>query len=366
MSDDTEILQIRVDGGIRATDRGWGQRMQVEELSHIDADLLDRLVGVASAKYYGGELELRHLTQHRRGSSVRYLVARDARGRPLGLAPVYTATPEWDDAVDPTAIFEPPVHMTPAELCLAGSPGTYENYLTVAASARGSEAALVARALAEGSRSLARNAGCAYVMFPYLADQQALWLEEYRAAATAIHVRHKGVLPLIWDTFEDYVAWLPRKRRTEVRRERHRFLQSGIVVREQPLVDVATEVAPLMAQTETRYGKNFAPAQIAAYFMLLGTHLDEDCFALVAHKNDRPIASSVVLGCGDRWVVRGWGCDYAAIGDDYLYFNLVYYEPIMRAIERGVELLDFSVGALSAKRWRGCATERLQTILIPA
>lgn len=339
--------------------------MQIEELGHLDADLIDQL-GVASAKYYAGELEFLHLVQLRRGSGIRYLVARDARGKPLGLAPVYTATPEWEDAVDPAGLFEPPVPITPPKLCLAGSPGSYENHLAVATSIRDAEARQVARALAEGARSVARNAGCPYVMFPYLDERQTRWLEEYRAAATAANVRHKAVLPVIWGSFEDYVLWLPHGRRTDVRRSRRRFLRTAKDVREQPLADVATDVAPLIAQTEKRYGRDIQPAQIASYFMFLGTCLDDDCFVLVARKNGRPVASTIVLACGDRWIIRAWGCDYAALGDEELYFNLVYYEPIARAIERGAGLLDFSVGALRTKTLRGCATERLHTILIPA
>jgi uncharacterized protein len=338
---------------------------RVEEHGRLDADLLDQL-DAASAKYHGGVMELLHLAQLRRGSSISYLIARDDHGKPVGLAPVYTATPEWEGPVDPALLFEPPVPVTPPKLCLAGSAGTYDNHLAVAASVGGSEARRVARALVEGSLSLARKAGCPYVMWPYLDEQQTLWLEEYRAAATAISVRDKAVLPVIWGSFEDYVMWLPHSRRTNVRRSRRRFLGSALDVREQPLVDVATEVAPLMAQTEKRYGRDIEAEQIASYFMLLGTYLDDDGFALVARKNDRPVAASIVLACGDRWILRAWGCDYAALGDEELYFNLVYYEPITRAIERGAALLDFSVGALGTKMRRGCATERLHTILIRA
>lgn len=339
--------------------------MRVEEVGSVGADLLDEL-GVASARYSGGELELLHLAQLRRGSSISYLVARDARGKPLGLAPVYTAAAEWEDAVDPAALFEPPVPITSPKLCLAGSPGTYENHLALASSTHRPEAMRVARVLVEGSRSLARNAGCPYVMFPYLDERQSTWLEEYRAAATAVSVRHKAVLPVIWDSFEDYLMWLPHGRRQDARRSRRRFLRSEIDVCEHPLADVAIDVAPLIAQTEKRHGRDVEPEQIASYFMLLGTHLDDDGFVLVANKNGRPVASTVILACGNRWIIRAWGCDYAALGDEELYFNLVYYEPIARGIGRGAALLDFGVGALRPKEWRGCVTQQLHTMLIAA
>jgi uncharacterized protein len=339
--------------------------MLIEELGNVDADLLEQL-DVTSVKYFGGELELQHLAQLRRGSSVSYLVARDARGKPVGLAPVYTATPTWEGTVDPAVIFDPPVTVTPPKLCLAGSPGTYENHLTVAASLHGPEVRKIARALVEGARSLARDAGCPYVMLPYLDERQELWIEDLRAAATAVNVQHKAVLPVIWESFDDYVRWLPHGRRPDVRRSRRRFLQSEIDLREQPLVEVATDVAPLVAQTEKRYGRDIQPDRIASYFMLMGTLLDRDCFALVAYKDGRPAASSIIMTRGDCWLVRGWGCDYPALGAEELYFNLVYYEPIARGIERGAVVVDLGVSSLGPKRWRGCVTKQLHTILIAA
>lgn len=339
--------------------------MRTEELGHIDADLLDQL-GVVSARYSGSELELQHITQLRRGSGVSYLVARDSQGRPVGLTPVYTVTPEWEAAVDPAVLFDPPVAVTPPRLCLVGSPGTYENHLIVAPSMDRSEIRRIALALVEATRDLARHARCPYVMLPYLDEQQEQWLADLLPTATAVSLQHKAVLPVIWESFDDYVRWLPHGRRPDVRRSRRRFLHGAIDVRERPLADVATEVAPLVAQTEKRYGRNILPAKIASYFMLMGTLLEGDCFALVAYRNGQPVASSIVIADGHRWAVRGWGCDYEALGEEDLYFNLVYYEPVARGIERGAALIDLGVGSLGPKRWRGCGTRLLHTVLIAA
>jgi len=337
--------------------------MRVEDLARIDTELLDRL-GVASAGHYLGELERIQLAQRGQGTT-RYVVARDGSGRPLGMLPVYTSDPPWHPVADPVTLFGLPAAAIGPRLCLAGSYGTYANFLTVAASVTADAAETVALTLVDRARAVAREAGSAYVVLPYLDETQARWLAGRDVAA--VHTREKAALPVVWDSFDAYVASLPARRRTGVRRERRRFLDSAFEVREERVVDAAPRLAPLLAQTERRYGREADPRQMAFHYTLLGTYLaDDDFVALVAYREQRPVACSLLLTSGTRLISKAWGCDYAAAGDNFLYFNLTFYEPIIRAIARGVEVLDFGLGSLESKAQRGCGMERLQTVLIAA
>ncbi len=335
--------------------------MRVKELARIDTGLLDEL-GVVSTGYYNGELERMQLAQRVQGTT-RYVVARDASGRAVGMVPVYTTGPPWHPVVDPLALFALSADAIGSRLCLAGSHGTYTNFLTIGTSVAAGGAAPIARTLVERARAVAREAGAVYVMLPYLDQAQARWLAACQGTV-AVDVREKAVLRVVWDSFEDYVASLPTARRTGVRRERRRFHDSGVDVREERVVDAAARLAPLLAQTEQRYGRQADPRQIAFHYSLLGMHLGDDFVALVAYRQRRPVACSLLLSCGGRLISKAWGCDYAAVGDQFLYFNLTFYEPIIRAIERGVEVLDYGLGSLESKVQRGCAVERLQTMLI--
>lgn len=332
--------------------------MRVDIVGRVDADLLDQL-GVPSPAYRISELERFHVTARRRGADVRYLVARDARSTAVGLLPVYASGPPWEPTVDPVSIFDPPVPMDGAKVCLAGSAGAYGNFLE----ASGPE---VATELVERAVELARDTGCRHVLLPYLDEPQSRWLQGYRTAATASGVRHKAVLPVAWASFDAYLESLPSHRRRRVRHERRVFEQGGIDVREPRLVDVAADLAPLLAQTENRYGRGVDRDQMEFFLLMLGMNLGEDSITLVAYRDERPVAFSLALLGGDRWVMRSWGCDYTAVGRAGYYFNLVYYEPVIRAIARGATLLDFGVGALEAKTLRGCQLEPLWTILLPA
>ncbi|WP_433389470.1 GNAT family N-acetyltransferase [Micromonospora sp. KLBMP9576] len=339
--------------------------MRVERLNRLDDALLDRL-GVASTRFYGAELERIQLAQRGHGTTG-YLVAREADGTVLGMTPVYSAVPPWHPTVDPGVIFEPAVPLGGERLFLAGSYGVYANFLTVAADVPPARAATVAAALVDEARAMARAEGSGHVLLPYLDGTQAGWLDSHGYRALAADTRAKAVLPILWDSFDEYVSWLPSQGlRTSVRRERREFLDAGLVVREERMTEVVGRIAPLLVQTERRHGNDLDVQQVEFHYTLLAMGLREDFTALVAYADGEPVACSLLLACGNRWILKAWGCDYATAGGSFLYFNLLFYEPVGRAASRGIESIDYGLGGLGAKTRRGCTEQRLRTILIGA
>ncbi|MFD5467361.1 GNAT family N-acetyltransferase [Kitasatospora sp. NPDC127059] len=340
--------------------------MQITVTDRPDAGIFTRL-GLPAPAFWRSELDRFHLVQRRGGADVHYLVARDGRGATVGLLPVYLASPPWEAVVDPalilgTAAPEPPATGSPSRLCLAGSGGAYGNHLVVGASV--ADPAAVAVALVERARALAADAGCRQVLLPHLDEVQSSWLDGCLATALATGVREKAVLPVLWDSFDEYLAWLSVNGRRRVRLERRAFLEGAVEVREESLPELAAALAPLAAQTEHRYGHDITVEQVEFYLTMLG--MDLDCVTLVAYRDGRPVGFSLTIDRGDRWIMRSWGCDYASPGPEPLYFNMVFHEVISRAIERRVPLIDFGVGSLTAKTQRGCRPEPLRSVLIPA
>jgi hypothetical protein len=86
--------------------------------------------------------------------------------------------------------------------------------------------------------------------------------------------------------------------------------------------------------------------------------------ALVARLRDRAVAVTVLWDIGTQWRVRCWGCDYqvAEVRDAYAYFNLMFYEPVVRAMAAGVTRIVVGTGSLEGKRRRGAATRQLRSI----
>lgn len=338
--------------------------MQVDRIDRADVALLRRL-GATAPDDRADQLGRAHVVQRRRGTDVTYLVARDDQGAPLGLLPVYLVPQPWEPMVDPSVILDPPAVLRGPSLCLAGVSAVQANHLTVAAALDERWASNVATALVERARVVAADAGCDDLLIPYLTATQVRWLGGHAAAARSVGASAKGVLHIAWSSFDDYLSSLPQRRRTSIRSERRRFVDSGIVVREVRLGDAAADLAPLLAQTEHRYGHVVEAEHVEFHLRLLALRDDADTVTLVADRGG-PAACCIIVASGDRWLVEAWGCDYASVGRKDVYFNLVFYEPIIRATARSVSMLDMGVGSIRAKRWRGCAVEPLHSLLIGA
>ncbi len=339
--------------------------MRTETLTRVPAEVVDEL-GVATPAYRLGELERHHVVQRRRGAAVSYVVARDGTDAAVGLLPVYLSSQPLDPSLDPDVVFpggRPPE--TGSTLCTAGTAGGYANHLLLSPALGGPQAARAACALIQTARGLAARAGSPHVLVPDLDATQARWLADLDAVALATATREKGVLPIGWDDFDGYTAALPRKRRWQVRQERRAFAESGIDVCDEPLEDVAAELAPLLAQTQNRHGDAADPAETEFYLAMLAMNPGATTRALVGYRTGKPVAFSVVLVRGDDWAIRAFGRDYAT-PDHSQYFNLTYYEPIARATAAGAGMIDFGVGSLPAKRFRGCRLEPLRSLCIPS
>lgn len=336
--------------------------MQVNRLDRADAVLLRRL-GAAAPDDRADQLGRAHVVQRRRGADITYLVAHDDEGGPLGLLPVYLVPQPWDPMVDPSMILDPPAVPRGPTLCLAGVSAARANHLTVAAALDERSARHVATALVERARAVAADAGYDELLIPYLTATQSRWLAGHAAAARSTGASARGVLHIAWSSFDEYLESLSRRRRSNVRSERRRFAESGIAVREVRLQDMAGDLTPLLVQTERRYGHAVERDHVEFHLRLLALRDDADTVTLVADRGGL-VACCIIGACGDRWRVEAWGCDYASIGREDVYFNLVFYEPIIRAVARGVSTLDIGVGSIRAKRLRGCTVEPLRSLLI--
>lgn len=335
--------------------------MHTEQVDKVSSGLLGEL-GAAAPDHALDELERHHILQSRRGARITYVVARDTAGTALGLLPVYELPPPFDASLDPEVLFAGESDAIGPVLYSAGGAGGYRNHLLLKSPLAPPG---TARALVSAARGLAAAAGCARLVLPDLDSRQSGWLAEFEPEATAVTVREKAVLPLAWDDFAGYLAALPRKRRWQVRQERRAFTDSPISVREEPLSSVAAELAPLLAQTQRRYGETTDPYEAEFYLNMLAMTSGTGLSALVGYLSRKPVAFSLLHRQGRTWMIRAVGRDYAA-PDHCQYFNLTYYEPIARAVAGGAALLDFGTGSLPAKRFRGCRLQPLKSLLIPA
>jgi uncharacterized protein len=152
-------------------------------------------------------------------------------------------------------------------------------------------------------------------------------------------------------TFEEFLATLPSKKRTQIRRERRGVRDAGITV-------------------ETRSGAQLDEATMRfAYRIYLSTvdkfvwgrrYLNEKFFqrlartwdkleVVVAREGSHLIAGAINIRKGDRLYGRYWGCLEER---PFLHFEVCFYHSIDEAIARGIHVFEPGAGG-EHKRSRG-------------
>jgi hypothetical protein len=171
-------------------------------------------------------------------------------------------------------------------------------------------------------------------------------------------------LDVTWSDFEGYVASLPRQRRVNVRRERRQYLESGLRTRIQhTTASLGARAAELHVQLMAKYGAGSTIESFMADFDDLAATVDEHITVFSAERDGVLIGLCVCLRDGSTVHIRSLGFDYALAANDFVYFNLVFYEPIVWGLENGVTDFCFGNGAYLAKCRRGARLEPLYGVV---
>jgi predicted N-acyltransferase len=193
--------------------------------------------------------------------------------------------------------------------------------------------------------------------FPYVPESdvetRALLRERgYHAAETAA----LNVLSIEWDSFDGYVRHLrslgrnaPRNVLQEVGRNRC----AGVEIRS--IEDPRPHQGRLHEIAEHHHRRhNRGPfAHRAEVFSRARELLGDDAILYGAFRGDRLTAFVLFLRHGGAATGRLIGVDREAEGNDFTYFNLVYYHPIEVGIP-GVERVYYGTSMDDMKRRRGC------------
>ena len=291
----------------------------------------------------------------RLGSPGVHLVA-VAGDVPVGLLPVYLVAGDTAAAVLPSDLALP----GRSGVILLGSRVGFGNALTVRTGTDPGTAAAIVAALLADAAVLAAAAGCDAAVALHLEPDQRALLPAWTAGWSESRL-DTAVLDVGWRSFDEYVAALPRQRRSHVRAERRRFLAAGHTVRAVPLAGVVDQVAPLLAATQRKYGEPDDVAELADYLRTTAAAMGPDGTALLVYAGDRPAGFTSIWARPTFWYLRAWGSDEQLLGTDG-YFNGYLYEPLIGAMAAGVERLYLSSGSLTAKCRRGAHVLPLHTL----
>lgn len=162
-------------------------------------------------------------------------------------------------------------------------------------------------------------------------------------------------LPVRWATFDEYLHHFDGKRRRKLSKEIRSLEEAGVRFEVAPLDSVSVErQVEFAAALAARYLEEFDTDKLANWLGHVARTELVDAHGLFAWRDGQLLGYVVLAEQGGALYSQHGGFDYEACQGLPVYFGLAYYETIRHAISRGLDRVDFSVGADDAKRLRGC------------
>ncbi|EKF75728.1 hypothetical protein A11A3_02627 [Alcanivorax hongdengensis A-11-3] len=174
-----------------------------------------------------------------------------------------------------------------------------------------------------------------HLLFPDAASREAL-AELPLVSRQACHFRWFN---RDYTDFEGYLAAFQSRKRKNLRKERRRVSDQGIVVERRcgTQIDARDWAFFYHCYADTYYKRGQMPYLNEAFFAALAEGLGDQVMLVLASRDGQPVAAALYLFDRTRLYGRYWG----ALADiDCLHFELCYYQGIEFAIERGLAEFD--------------------------
>ena len=205
-----------------------------------------------------------------------------------------------------------------------------------------------------GSRLLARDAAAAQKLIAALCSLQEksmlssthiLFPPEHQAQTlqSAGFMLRSGVqfhwLNQGYQNFDDFLAALDRKKRKNIRAERRKVEQAGIRFRHVPGHDATEADWRFFKRCYDRtYAAHYStPYLNLDFFLRIGEAMPQHILLIIAERNGKPIASSLVFHDERTLYGRYWG---ALEEVACLHFETAYYQPLEFCIARKIALFE--------------------------
>ena len=198
-------------------------------------------------------------------------------------------------------------------------------------------APLLRRALADGARQMTEQLGISSVHWLFAAprDIEALHASDYDLRlGCQYHWRNAD-----YADFEDFLAGMSAKKRKNIRRERRRVSDQGLVLR----TVHGSEATPALWDalhgfyTKTFHEHGNLPVISRDCFAEIGERLGDRVVLFVAEDNGEPVGGAICLRSADTLYGRYWGAsrDY-----DGLHFETCYYQGIAYCIRHRLQRFE--------------------------
>ena len=163
-------------------------------------------------------------------------------------------------------------------------------------------------------------------------------------------------IDIVWSSFDEYLKYLGtfnRKRKKGVRREVNKNRREGTVVEQLCVCDEHVErLHQLLDMNSYKHnGRRFSFSR--SFFLELQSNLGDNVTFYVSWKAGILTGVSVCLRRNGMIHLPMIGVDHARTGNDYTYFCLGYYKPMMDAVLNGTTRFYAGRGMYATKARRG-------------
>lgn len=155
--------------------------------------------------------------------------------------------------------------------------------------------------------------------------------------------------------FEQFLATLEHKKRKNIRAERRKVREAGVTMRQVRGVDAVEADWKLFHRC---YSNTYAEHRSSPYLSLdffrrIGASMPENILLVIAEREGRAIAASLVIHTADTLYGRYWG---ALEHVPCLHFETAYYQPLEFCIANGIA--TFEGGPRASTRWRAASCRK--------
>ena len=311
----------------------------IDSIAHCPAADWDRLVpdrpgALFVAHAWLAALEATGCVGGPTGWAPRHLLLLDREGRLVGAAPRYLKSHSYGEYVFDWAWAEAyerhGLAYYPKWLCAVPfTPVQGPRLLAVDSRA--------ADALADALLSQARGSrhSSLHILFPTDEDDGRFAADQLlRRTGVQFQWRNAG-----YAGFDDFLSALAQPKRKKIRAERRRVAEQGVSCRRFVGAEIGESQWDFFhACYRNTYAEHQStPYLNRAFFHELGTRMPQACVMIVASRDDRPIAASLILRDRTRLYGRYWG---ALERVPCLHFEVAYYQAIEAAIALGIEAIE--------------------------
>ena len=193
------------------------------------------------------------------------------------------------------------------------------------------------QALVAALMKLARDSGVSslHVLFPQQAEAALLESEgAMLRRGVQFHWQNEG-----WPDFDAFLGSLTQPKRKKIRAERRKVREAGIRFRRLQGPDIGEADWDFFSRCyDNTYAEHHStPYLNRAFFSGLGHSMPESVLMIVAERDGRAIASSLLMRDRQRLYGRYWG---ALETVPCLHFETCYYQAIEAAIELGIAVIE--------------------------